>query len=73
VPLVGAVLDFPADPPPVLLEGVVALDQRLQLEALARVADPLAPQQLDAPIHVLAWDLRFELFDAEEVLFVKRA
>jgi hypothetical protein len=73
VTLVGAVLDLAADALPVLLEGVVAGDQRLQLEALTRVADLLAPQHVDAAIDVLPRDLRLELFDAEKVLLVQRS
>lgn len=71
--LVGAVFDLATNALPILLERVVALDQRLQFEAFAGVANLLAPQDINAPIDVFAWDLRFELFDAEEVLLVEGA
>jgi hypothetical protein len=44
VTLVRPVLDLATDPLPVLLKRVVALDDRLKLEAFARVADFLAPE-----------------------------
>src|SRR5688500_356342 len=73
VALVGAVLDLATDALPVLLKGVVALDDVLQPEAPGRVADLLAPQKVDAPVHVLARDGRLDLFEAEKVLLVERA
>ena len=73
VPLVRAVLDFAADALPILLEGVVALDDRLELEALAGVSDLFAAQHVDAPINVLSRHLRLDLFEAEKVLLVERA
>jgi hypothetical protein len=73
VALVSTVLDFAADALPILLERIVALDDRLQLEALGGVADLLAPQHVDAAIHVFARDGGLDLFDAHEVLLVQRA
>jgi hypothetical protein len=70
---VGTVLDFPAHTLPVLLERVVPHDQRLELEAPPRVADLLAAEDVDAPIHVFARDHGLDLFEAEEVLLVQRA
>jgi len=69
---VGAVLDLTHDPHPVLLERVVALDDGLQLEALARVADLLFAQRMEAPIHVFVDHLRGHLLDPHEVLIVER-
>jgi len=71
VALVGAVVDLARYAGPVLLEGVVALDDRLELEAERRVADLHAAQEHDAPIELLARDEGLELLDAEEVLLVK--
>jgi hypothetical protein len=71
--LVRAVLDLAADALPILLEGVVALDDGLQLEAFGGVPDLLAPEHVDATIHVLARDLRLDLFEPHEVLLVERA
>jgi hypothetical protein len=73
VALVRTVLDLATDALPVLLKRVVALDDRLQLEALGGVANLLAAQQVDAPIDVLARDCRLDLFEAEKVLLVERA
>jgi hypothetical protein len=73
VPFISAVFNLATDALPVLLKGVVALDDRLQLEALGGVADLLAAQHVDAPIHVLARDAGLDLLDAEEVLLVERA
>jgi hypothetical protein len=73
VTLVGTVLDFAANALPILLERVVALDDGLELEALGRVADLLAPQHVDAAIHVFARDGGLDLLDAHEVLLVQRA
>jgi hypothetical protein len=71
VAVVGAILDLAADAQPVLLEGVVALDDVLQLEALGRVADLGLAQRIDAAIDVLARDGRLELLDTDEVLLVQ--
>jgi hypothetical protein len=73
VALVGAVLDLATDALPILLKGVVALDDVLQSEAPRSVADLLAPQKIDAPVHVLARHGRLDLFEAEKVLLVERA
>jgi hypothetical protein len=73
VALVGTVLDFAADALPILLERIVALNDRLQLEALGGVADLLAAQQVNAPIHVFARDRGLDALDAHEVLLVERA
>jgi len=73
VALVGAVLDLAADALPILLERVVARDDRLQLEALGCVPDLLAPQHVDSAIDVLAWDRGLDPLDAHEVLLVERA
>jgi hypothetical protein len=73
VAFVGAVLDLAADALPILLEGVVALNDRLQLEALGRVADLFPAQHVDAAIHVFTSDLRLDFFEAHEVLLVQRA
>src|SRR5262249_25524113 len=70
---IGSVLDLATDALPMLLESVVALKQRLEFEALAGVADPLATQQVDTAIDVLAGDLRLELLDTKEVLLVQCA
>jgi hypothetical protein len=70
---VGAVLDLTADALPVHLERVVALDDRLQLEALARVPDLLAPQDVDAAVDVFARDARLDLLEAQKILLVERA
>lgn len=70
---IRAVLDLATDPLPVLLERVVPLDQRLQLEAAPRVPDLLASEQIEAPIDVLARDGGFELFDPKKVLLVESA
>jgi hypothetical protein len=73
VPLVGAVLDLAADALPVLLKCIVALDDRLQLEALGGVADLLAAQHVDATVDVFARDGGLDALDAHEVLLVQRA
>jgi hypothetical protein len=73
VALVSAVLDLAADALPILLERVVALDDRLQLEALGGVANLLAAQHVDATVDVLARDLGLDALDAHEVLLVQRA
>jgi hypothetical protein len=72
VAMVGAVLDLAANAQPVLLEGVVALDDVLELEALGGVADLRLAQRIDAAIDVLARNRRLELLDADEILFVQR-
>jgi hypothetical protein len=71
VTLVRALLDLATDAAPVLLERVVALHQRLQLEALGRVPDFLFPQQPEAPIDVLAHHLGLDALDAHEVLLIE--
>jgi hypothetical protein len=71
--LVSAVLDFATDALPVLLKRIVALNQRLQFEALRGVSHLLAAKQVDAAVHVFARDRGLDLFDAHEVLFVERA
>jgi hypothetical protein len=73
VPSVGACLDFATDPHPVLLEGVVPLDDGLQSESLSGIADLFPSQPPDAPFHVLLCYLRLDLLDPEKVLLVKRA
>jgi hypothetical protein len=73
VALVRTVLDLAANTLPVLLKRVVALDDRLQLEALRGVADLLAAQQINAPIDVLPRDARLDLLEPHEVLLVERA
>jgi hypothetical protein len=73
VALVGAVLDFTADTLPVLLEGVVTLDDVLEPETPSGVADLLASQHVNATIDVFSRDLRLDLLETEEVLLVKRA
>jgi hypothetical protein len=73
VSLVRTVLDLAADALPILLKRVVALDDRLKLEALGGVADFLAPQHVDAPIDVLARDGGLDALEAHEVLLVERA
>lgn len=70
--LVGTVLNLAADPAPVLLEGVVALDQGLQFEAARRVSDLDLAQRPEAPVHVLARDLRLDLLDAQKILLIQR-
>jgi hypothetical protein len=72
VALVSAVLDLAADALPILLERVVALNDRLQLEALGGVPDLFAPH-VNSPIDILAGDLRLDPLDAHEVLLVERA
>ncbi len=64
---------LPADAHPVLLEGVVPLDDGLQPEPLAGVADLLPPQSPDPALDILARNHGFDLLDAEEVLLVERA
>ena len=73
VTLVGAVLDLADGARPVLLERVVPLDDRLELEADARVADLLLAEEPDATLDVLALDPGLDLLDAHEVLVVERA
>jgi hypothetical protein len=73
VALVCPVLDLAADALPVLLERVVALDDRLQLEALRGVANLLAAKHVDAAVDVLARDRGLDFFEAHEVLLVERA
>jgi hypothetical protein len=73
VALVRAVLDLTANALPVLLKRIVALDDRLQLEALGGVADLLAPQHVDASVDVFAGDGGLDFLEAHEILLVKRA
>ncbi len=73
VPLVRAVLDLAHDAHPVRVERAVALDDRLELEADAGVADLLAPQHPDAAVDVLLRDGRRDLLDPHEVLVVEDA
>src|SRR6185369_2791361 len=68
VALVGAVFDLAADALPILLERIVARDDRLQLEALGGVPDLLAPQDIDPAIDVFARDRRLDPLDTHEVL-----
>jgi hypothetical protein len=70
---VGAVLDFAADSRPVLLERVVTLDQRLQLEAFGGVANLGAPKHPETAIDVLASNRGLDLLDAQKILLVERA
>jgi hypothetical protein len=70
---VGPALDLPADAQPVLLKGVVPLDDVLEAETLSRVADLLVPQPPNPALHILLGDQRFELLDAEKVLLVESA
>jgi hypothetical protein len=70
---IGAVLDLAQDAHPILLEGVVALDDRLQLEAFGRIADLRAPKDVDSAVDVLLCDTGWDLFDPHEVLLVERA
>jgi hypothetical protein len=67
---IGAILDFAHDTHPILLKGIVALDDRLQLEASCCVADLLASQQVQTSIDVLLYDLRRDLLDPHEELLV---
>jgi hypothetical protein len=67
------VLDLAHDAHPVLLEGIVALDNRLQLESPRRVADLLAAQRVKSSIDVLLGSVGRYLLDPEKVLFVERA
>jgi hypothetical protein len=71
MPPVGAILDLPHDAHPVLLKGVVALDDRLQLEALRRVADLLASERVEPAVDVFLGDLGRDLLDPKEVLLVQ--
>jgi hypothetical protein len=73
VTMIRAVLDLATDAQPVLLEGVVALDDVLELETLGRVADLRLAQRIDAAIDVLTRNGRLELLDADEILLVQRA
>lgn len=73
VPPEGAKLDLAQNAMPILLICVVALDDSLQLEALGRISDLLAPEHPDAPVHIFPRDRRLHLFDTDEVLLVQRA
>jgi hypothetical protein len=70
IAMVRPILDLPADTLPVLLEGVVPLDRRLQLEPHRRVADLFAPQNPEAAVDVLTEDQRLDPFDPHEILLV---
>ena len=69
--MVRAVFDLAGDPCPVLLERIVSLHERLELETLRGVAHLFTPQDLNAPIHIFARHERFEFLDAHEVLLVE--
>jgi hypothetical protein len=56
-----------------LLERVVALNERLQAEASRRVPDLRPAEDPEASIDVLTRDRGLDLFDAHEVLLVERA
>ncbi len=71
VALEGTLLDLPQDPGPVLGEGGVALEHLLVLEALPRVADVLAPQDLETTLQLFATTGWLEAFDPGEVLIVQ--
>jgi outer membrane protein TolC len=55
-----------------LLERVVALDERLQAEPSRRVPDLRPAQDPEASVDVLARDGGLDLLDAHEVLLVER-
>jgi hypothetical protein len=71
VPMIGAVLDFAANPQPVLLKRVVALNDVLKLEALRRISDLDFAKRVNAPVDVLTGNRWLNLLDADEVLLVQ--
>jgi hypothetical protein len=73
VAVIRTVLDFAAGSQPILLKGVVALDDVLQLETLGGVTDLRLAQGVNAAVDVLPRDRRLELLDADKVLLVERA
>jgi hypothetical protein len=73
VTLVRAVLDLAADALPILLKRVVALDDVLQPKTPRRIADLLAPKQVDPAVDVLARHRGLDLLEAQKVLLVERA
>lgn len=66
-------LDLAKNAMPVLLVGVVALDNGLKLEAFGGIANFLFSQRPDAAIDILACDGRLDFLDANEILLVQRA
>jgi hypothetical protein len=72
VALVRALFDLAADANPVRLIRVVPLQDHVEAEPQRRVANLLATNLLDAPVDVLARDVRLHLLDAHEVLLVER-
>jgi len=68
---VGSVFDLARDPHPILLKGIVALDDGLEFEPTSRVSDLFTPQDINTTIDVFLCDRRRDLFDAHEVLLVE--
>lgn|GEM_PF-1344171 len=66
-------LDLAKNAMPMLLVGVVALDDGLKLEAFGGVANFFFSQRPDAAIDILARDGRLDFLDANEILLVQRA
>jgi hypothetical protein len=70
---IRTVLDFPTDSPPVLLKGVVPLDEGLKLVPLGRVADLHLPQHPDPSVDVRARHRGWHLLDTKEILLIERS
>lgn len=73
VTAVRTVFDLAANALPVLLERIVPLDDRLQLEAFCGVPNLDSPQLPNAPIDVFARNRWLDALEAHEVLLVERA
>jgi hypothetical protein len=71
LPLVGAVLDLPADALPVRLKGAVPLQNHLEAKAQGGVSDLLLSEGIDLPLHVFARHGGLDALDAHEILVVE--
>ncbi len=66
-------LDLAKNAMPMLLVGVVALNNGLKLEALGGVSNFFFSQRPDAAIDIFSCDGRFDFLDPNEILLVQRA